>query len=515
MTGAETLVETLLNSGVSVCFANPGTSEMHFVAALDSHPEMRAILCTFEGGASGAADGYARMTGQPACTLLHLGPGFGNAWSNLHNARKGHSSVVNIVGDHATYHLKYDAPLTSDLDGVAGSVSHWLRRAGDADAVGEDAAAAVRAARSHGGQIATLVLPADASWSETASRPEIAAEPPARYRPLAARVAAAAEALARPGSALLLDGGGVCGPGAELAGRIAARTGCRLIAPYFAARIAAGAGSTRMGIVPYPLPEAMAFFSGLERIVCLGAGAPVAFFAYPGQPSSPAPADCAIDTLCPPEWDVDWTLGELARLVGVDGSETVEVVERVVPEPASGRLTPDGIGRALARHLPEGAIVANEAITAGVGIAPHLFAAAAHDRLNNTGGSIGLCLPAAMGAAVACPDRSVFALSGDGSALYQVQSLWTMAREELDVTVIIMANRSYQILHGELAAMGHLQAGRNAMRVFDLVEPTVDWVSVARGFGVAGARAETAEAFSEALDVAADTKGPFLIEAVI
>lgn len=515
MTGADTLVETLLNSGVNVCFANPGTSEMHFVAALDTHPEMRAVLCTFEGGASGAADGYARMTGRPACTLLHLGPGFGNAWSNLHNARKARSPVVNIVGDHAGYHLKYDAPLTSDLQGVAGSVSHWLRWAEDANSVAADTAAAVRAAKAQGGQIATLVLPADASWSETEAPPAVAAAPPARHRPEVARTAAAAEALSRPGSALMLGASAVFGPGAELAGRIAARTGCRLIALNFSARIAAGAGSVRMEVLPYHVAEMVSFLGGLEQMVCLGAAAPVAFFAYPDQPSSPVPPGCAVDTLCPPEWDVDWTLEELARQVGVDGSETVERVARVVPEPATGRLTPDGVGRALARHLPEGAIVVNQAVTAGAGIAPHLFAAAPHDRLNGTGGSIGECLPAATGAAVACPDRPVFALSGDGSALYQPQVMWTMAREKLDVTVIVLANRTYQILYGELAAMGHGKAGRNAMRVFDLMDPETDWVALAKGFGVPGVRAETAEAFGKAMERAAATEGPFLIEAVI
>ncbi|WP_420411383.1 acetolactate synthase large subunit [Roseibium sp.] len=513
MNGAEALVETLLASGVSVCFANPGTSEMHFVAALDTHPEMHCILCLFEGGVTGAADGYARMSGNVAGTLLHLGPGFGNGWANLHNARKGRSGVVNIVGDHAGYHLKHDAPLRSDLDGVAGSVSHWMQRPTDSLMVASAGAEAIRQARS--GQIATVILQADCAWGDSGTGPEQARKPAPKHRPDSDRVAAAAQALTQPGAALMVSGPAVFGKGAELAGQIAARTGCRLLAPYFAPRIALGDGAVAFDILPYGTDVSVDFLSGLSRIVLVGDDTPVNFFAYPGKPSTPEPAGCALDRLCYGDWDVLWTLDALAEAAGVDCSEQVTRIKRKVPETGTGRLTADGIGRNLASALPDGAIVVNEAITAGAGIWPHMNVAAGHDRLNNTGGSIGQCLPNALGAAVACPDRPVFAVSGDGSAMYQLQSLWTAAREKLDITIVIIANRGYQILHGELEAQGAPKPGRNASAMFDIEDPLLDWVSLAAGHGVPGVRADSEEGFAEALEKAANTEGPFLIEAVI
>lgn len=513
MNGAEALVETMLASGVEVCFANPGTSEMHFVAALDTHPDMRCILCLFEGGVTGAADGYARMSGDVAGTLLHLGPGFGNGWSNLHNARKGHSGIVNVVGDHAGYHLKHDAPLQSDLDGVAGSVSHWMRRASDAAMVAQIGADAIQAAR--GGQIATVILQADAAWGDSGAGPVTAPPPVARHRPDAARVAAAARALAEPGAALLPGGPALFGAGADLAGQIAARTGCRLLAPFFAPRIALGEGAVRFEAMFYPADLNAAFLSEVERLVLVGVAPPVNFFAYPGKPSTPEPPGCAIDRLCYGDWDVLWTLQALADAVGVDGSETVARRERATPEVETGPLTAHGIGRCLAGAMPEGAIMVNEAVTAGFGIWPQVDDAAPHDRINNTGGSIGQCLPSALGAAVACPERPVFAVSGDGSAMYQVQCLWTAAREQMDITVIIIANRGYQILHLELAAQGGPKPGRNARAMFDIEDPLLDWVALAAGHGVPGMRVDSEEAFAKALETAAATKGPFLIEAAI
>ena len=496
--GAEVLVETMLASGIGVCFANPGTSEMNFVAALDSHPEMRCVLCLFEGGATGAADGYARMSGEIAATLLHLGPGFANGWSNLHNARKGRSGIFNVVGDHATHHLKYDAPLQADLAGIVASVSHWARRA-DAATVAEDGAAAIRAARSSGGQIATLILPADAAWSETQAEP-ITARPAARlHRPDADRIEAAAAQLASDGAALLLGGRALYGDIAETAGRIAARTGCRLLAPFFASRIARGAGAVAIEQMPYMIDDNTAFLHDVARLVCVGEAAPVTFFAYPGRPSTPDPAGCSIDMLCHGDWDVAGTIEALAQAVGVDGSEVIARIEQDLPENVTGLLTADALGRTLARHIPEGAILVNEALTAGTGIWQHVDKARAHDRINNTGGSIGQCLPNAVGAAVACPDRPVFAVSGDGSAMYQLQSLWTAAREELDMTTIIIANGGYQILYRELAALGVLDPGRNARRMFDIAAPSLDWVALGKGHGVPGVRAATAEAFAEAL----------------
>jgi acetolactate synthase-1/2/3 large subunit len=513
MNGAETLVETMLASGVDTCFANPGTSEMHFVAALDRHPEMRCVLCLFEGGATGAADGYHKMTGNVAGTLLHLGPGFANGWSNMHNARKGRSGMVNVVGDHADYHLKHDAPLQSDLAGVAGSVSHWVRRAESASDLAAAGADAIRNARA--GKIATLILPADCAWSESGTAPLAAGPSPAPHRPDLARIEAAVKALRTPGAALLVGGPALHGPLAETAARIAVRTGARLLAPFFAGRIAYGDGAVAFQQMLYRADLNAQFLSDIARIVCVGEAPPVNFFAYPGQPSTPEAPGCVIDRLSYPDWDTAWTLDRLAEAVGTDGSETIPRIARHVPDLEPGPLTPDGIGRALARHIPENAIMVNEAVTAGFGIWPHVNKAASHDRLNNTGGSIGQCLPAALGAAVACPDRPVYAVSGDGSAMYQLQVLWTMARERLNVTTVIVANRGYQILHHELAAQGAPAPGRNAKAMFDIEDPLLDWVSLAKGHGVPGGVAATEAELAGQLDAAQATEGPYLIEARI
>lgn len=513
MNGAETLVETMLASGVNVCFANPGTSEMHFVAALDTHPDMRCILCLFEGGVTGAADGYARMSGNVAGTLLHLGPGFANGWSNMHNARKGNSGMVNIVGDHAGYHLKHDAPLQADLDGVAGSVSQWTARAREADQVAPLGAEAIRAARN--GEIATLILPADSAWGDSATG-KIAAKPsPRKHVPDAERIAAAAQALCEPGTALLAGGSALYGAGVERAAQIATRTGARLLAPFFAPRIEKGEGAVQVDQMFYPADLNAEFLADFKRIICIGEAAPVNFFAYPGKPSTPEPPGCAVDVLCHPDWDVMGTLDALAKEVCVDGSENIPRIKKSLFELEEGPLTAEGIGRALARATPTGAVMVNEAVTAGFGIWPFVNTAARHDRINNTGGSIGQCLPAALGAAVACPDRPVFAISGDGSAMYQVQSLWTAARERLNITAIIVANRGYQILHHELAAQGAPSPGRNARAMFDIEDPLLDWPALAQGHGVPGVRVDTEVALAQALETAAATEGPFLIEAVI
>lgn len=513
MNGAEALVKTLLASNVSVCFANPGTSEMHFVAALDTHPEMRCILCLFEGGVTGAADGYARMSANVAGTLLHLGPGFGNGWANLHNARKARTGVVNIVGDHAGYHLKHDAPLQADLDGVAGSISHWQRRATDSSMVASIGAEAIRVA--HNDQIATVILQADSAWGDSVSGPAKALPPASKHRPDTPRVQAAVEALKEPGAALLVGGPALFGKGAELAGQIAARTGCRLFAAFFAARIATGTGAVAFETLPYNADLTAEFLVGTTRIVLVGEDPPVNFFAYPDKPSTPEPAGCAIDRLCYGDWDIMWTLETMAAAAGVDGSEDVTRIKSKIPAVESGPLTPEGMGRGLADALPEGAVIVNEAVTSSAGIFSTVNSAAPHDRLNNTGGSIGQCLPNALGASVACPDRRVFAVSGDGSAMYQVQSLWTAAREKMDITFVIIANRGYQILHHELRAQGAPEPGRNARAMFDIENPLLDWVALAAGHGVPALRADSEEDFSDALKKAEATDGPFLIEAAI
>jgi len=509
MNGAESLVATLIGSGVEVCFANPGTSEMHFVAALDQRPEMRCILCLFEGGTSGAADGYYRMSGKVAATLLHLAPGFGNAFANLHNARKAQSGVVNIMGDHASYHLKYESPLKGDTVGISQAVSHWTRVCGDARDVATEGAAAVTAARGMNGQIATLILPANTAW-ETGAAPQMAAAPPALRRPSMAEVRAAAAALRGPGAALVVDGAALYSDLAQVAAKVALSAKCRLLAPFFAARTRRGAGSVAMQRLAYEVDANAEILAKVQTLVLCGAARPTAFFAYPGKPSLNEAPGTRVLTLCGIDMDIGWTLGALLDELGdVDLGEADFVVQDL-PDLPDGALTLDKVGAAIAALMPAEAVVVNEAITSGAPIAAATVGARGHDWLTTMGGAIGACLPTAVGVAVACPGRKVLALSGDGSAMYTLQSLWTMAREGLDVTVVIFANHVYKILHGELAAVGAV-AGRNVARMFDLVEPRLDWVALAQGHGVRGVRCVTTDEFVAAFQRAMTEPGPHLI----
>ncbi len=514
MNGADSLVTTLLAHGVDTVFANPGTSEMHFVGALDAHPAMRCVLCLFEGGASGAADGYFRMTQDVAGTLLHLAPGFGNAFANLHNARKAGSGVLNVVGDHAARHLPYESPLRGDLAGISATVSHWTRVAADAGSVAQDGAAAIRAARSGNGRIATLILPADTAWDpvpEGAAVPPRLA-PPALERPSEAMIAAAADRLRLPGACLMVGGGALHGALRDMAGRIAARTGCRLMADALVGRIAKGAGTARIEQLVYPLGPKMAQLADARSITLLGCDRPVAFFAYPGRPSLPEPPGCTVTDLCRADMDIGWTLAALADAVGVTGAVQPARVALDRPALPDGALTLSAVGQAIAALLPEGAVVCNEALTSGYAVLPPLAGAAPHDMLHVSGGAIGFSLPAAVGAAIGCPGRRVLALTGDGSAMYTLQSLWTMAREGLDVTVVIFANRGYQILRDEMVNVGITAHGRNAAAMMDVDGPLLDWVALARGHGVSACRPDDAGAFAAALRAGLGGRGPSLIE---
>lgn len=511
MNGAESLVKTFLQNGVDTVFANPGTSEMHFVAALDDHPEMRCILCLFEGGTSGSADGYFRMKRDVAATLLHLAPGFGNAFANLHNARKASSGVVNVVGDHATHHLRYESPLKGDLTGISQAISHWTRISPDAKTVAADGAAAIRAARSNNGQVATLILPANTAWDPALGPASYETLPPLT-RPSMAEIEAAARRLTTENAALIVGGEALFGRLQELAGKIAGKTGCRLLADTLIPRISKGAGSAKIEQLVYPITPKIGQMENLASLTLLGTNRPVAFFAYPDKPSVPEPPACTISELCTPEMDIAWTIEALADAVGVSPKTQFQSNALDLPDVASGELTLEKVGQTLAALMPENAVLCNESITSGASIMPPTKTARPHDVLGGTGGAIGYSLPCAVGAAIACPDRKIIALTGDGSAMYTLQSLWTMARESLDVTVIIFANRGYQILRHELTNVGVENYGRNASAMFDIEEPLIDWISLARGHGVSGQKADDMESFCTALKAGLQSDGPYLIE---
>lgn len=521
MNGADSLCETLLANGVNVCFANPGTSEMHFVSALDRQPAMRCILGLFEGVVTGAADGYARMAQRPAATLLHLGPGLTNGLANIHNAKRAGSPMVNIVGDHASYHLAYDAPLTSDIEALARPMSHWVHRTANAGAVAQDASEAIRVARAAGGQIATLVLPADAAWSALpaghAAPPPVA--PPVLAQPDMPAVRAAATALREAGSGalLLLGGAALQGRALELAGQIARATGARLMSETSCQRIERGRGRTPLARVPYPVDHALAALREVRTLVLVGAQAPVAFFAYPGKPSTLAPAGCRCLTLASRQQDLLAGLALLAEVLGLSASSPLlRGPEGPAEHPTSGPLTGAAVSRILAAYLPEQAIVCDEGVTQGRDFPAASLGAAPHDYLQLTGGAIGIGLPLAVGAAIACPDRKVISLQADGSAMYTLQALWTQAREALNCLTIILSNRSYAILHGEMAHVGgSLVPGGNAQRMLDLDRPDLDWAAMARGMGVEAVRVDSVPAFIAQLQAGLRAQGPYLIEAML
>lgn len=514
MNGAESLVRTLVAGDVNVCFTNPGTSEMHFVAALDRVDGMRCVLGLFEGIVTGAADGYYRMAGKPASTLLHLGPGLANGLANLHNAKKAHSGIVNIVGQHATYHIEYNAPLTSDIEGLARPMSAWVRTSPDSKSIARDGAAAIAAARSHPGQIATLILPADTAWNEAdgiAQVPEDSQR--ASYSPQAVDEAAR---VLRSGeqTLLLLTGKALTDEGLALAARIAGKTGCKVMGQTYNPRMARGRGRFSIDRIPYVIEQALPILKDFRHIVLVETNDPVAFFAYPNKPSLLKPEGCEVHRMTAAGENSVGALHALADALGAKATDAQpqKLAELVKP---TGALTHASIAQAIALAIPENAIVVDESITTGRGFFPPTAAAAPHDWLQNMGGSIGFSTPVATGAAVACPDRKVICMVGDGSAMYTLQSLWTQAREGLDVTTIVFANRTYQILKGEFAGVDAGEPGRKALDMLNIDNPALDWVSLAKGMGVQAQSVTTAEDFSKALTNSVREKGPRLIEVVM
>lgn len=516
MNGAQALMRTLVNAGVDVCFTNPGTSEMHFVAALDSAPEMRAVLCLFEGVATGAADGYARMAGKPAATLLHLGCGLGNGLANLHNARKGKVPVVNIVGDHATYHVPYDAQLQSDIETVARNVSPGFVRTSKSTAeLSRDAVDAVKAARGLPGQVATLILPADVSWGD-GGVPEPAPEPtpaPVAQKKVIAGIARILEVGGR--NALLLGATALREPALLAAARIATKTGAKLFAEVFPTRLERGAGLPPVERIAYLAELSSVQLKDIDNLILVDAKAPVSFFAYPGKKSYLVPDTCKVHTLATEAEDAAGSLDRLAEAVQGQAAKVVVQAHSRPSRPRGSKLTAEKVCKAVGHLLPENAIVIDEAITSGLMLSKFTAGAPRHDLITLTGGAIGQSLPNAIGAAIACPARPVLALIGDGTAMYTLQALWTLARERLNVTAIIFNNASYSVLNVELERVGAAGAGRKAREQLSLEQPVLNFAQLAQGMGVNSVRTSTVDQFVGALENALAAPGPHLIEAMV
>jgi acetolactate synthase I/II/III large subunit len=520
MTGADALVRTLAECGVEICFANPGTSEMHLVTALDKEARIKSVLCLFEGVAAGAADGYARIAGKPAMTLLHLGPGYLNAGACLHNSKRAYSPAVHVVGEHATYHRGFDAPLSSDIAALVAPLARHVGVAETAADCGPAAAAAFVASfgASEGAGPpgnAFVLLPADAAWLEGGVAAPAPARPTLMHPPAPEMVRAAAAAFkAAKRPALLVAGTALSPAGLAFCAQLQA-AGVGVFAATFPALHARGAGRHAIPKLPYFAEMAVDALAGFDLVMAVGCTPPVAFFAYPGKPSVLTPEGAQSFAFGGAELDSLAALQALAQEAGLALPPAQPAPALASPARPEGPLHPGAIGLSLARHLPAQAIICDEAITAGAAAYGLTEQAAPHDWLCLTGGAIGHGAPMAVGAALAAPDRKVIALIGDGSAMYTIQALWTMAREKLDVTIVIFANRSYRILTVELARTGAGQPGPAAASMLALDNPVLDFVSLARGMGVEAARCETAQDFDASLARAIGQKGPVLLEAVI
>ena len=515
MNGAEQLMRALADNGVTACFANPGTTEMQLVAALDSERRIRPVLGLFEGVVTGAADGFGRMAEAPAATILHLGPGLANGLANLHNARRAHTPIVNLVGDHATWHRDADAPLTSDIESLARPMSVWVHTSEHATDLAADGARAISAAMEPPGGPATLILPQDAAWGDVDDRPSPPSEFGTRVLVSPSVIEDVAALLRTHGrdAVLLLGAPAMRRDGLLAASRVAAATGCTVFTQGMPARAERGGGLPSFPSIPYFPEQAVEALAPSRLMVLVGATDPVAFFGYQGQPSHPRPDSCELVNMASPAEDAAHALDALASALEAPAAVAPDVPAPVVPSGAS--LGQTELGAAIAALQPEGSIVVDEAITSGLGYALAAVGAPIHDVLALTGGAIGQGLPVAVGAAVACPDRRVIALQADGSGMYTLQALWTMARESLDVTVVLLSNRSYRILQVELMRAGVGEPGPGAVGLTDLSRPELDWVALATGMGVEARRAATADQLVDALRISFATSGPTLVEVVL
>lgn len=518
MNGADRLCDTLLVNDVDVCFANPGTSEMHFVAALDRKPQMRCVLGLFEGVVTGAADGYARMADKPAATLLHCGPGMANALANMHNARRAWTPMINVVGDHATYHLQHDAPLTSDIESLARPMSQFVRRIASAEDVGPAISEAYAASLSLPG-VTTVILPADCAWGSVEPAELKRTPVPAPKQVDAAQIREVAGLLRKHGSraAIMLTGSALREGPMDMAARVCASTGAQICAQMSNGRIERGAGRVAIPKVYYPIDMALQQLANIDLLVLIGAQVPIGFFAYPGKPGRLVHENCRVEQLAVPGDDLPGTIEALADELSARATPPAFIAAPQTADSAlpTGTLDADKVCAIVARLLPENAVICDESVSSGRSFYYDCHGAPQHDYIQLTGGSIGEGIPLCVGAAVACPDRKVIGMQADGSGMYTVQGLWTQARENLDVVTVVFANRTYAILHSEMRNVGVNDFGRNAKLMLNLDEPALDWVSMANGMGVEAGRATTAEEFARLFKGALGRKGPFLIEAVI
>jgi acetolactate synthase-1/2/3 large subunit len=359
-----------------------------------------------------------------------------------------------------------------------------------------------------------LILPGDVSWQEAAA--SVPPRPAAKKRkaPDAARVEHVAQVLRSSEPAMiLLANKATRGEALEKAGKVAAATGARLGSQFFTARIERGAGRVPIERIPYAVAQAQIFLKAIRHIITVETREPVAFFAYPDKPSLMKPEGTLVHPFVEADEDSALAFDMLLQALGATGAVPLRQPRIETPVPG-GALNPTSIAHALAAALPEHCILVDESLTTGRESMGLTLGALPHDLINNMGGSIGYGTPVATGAALACPDRRVFCMVGDGSAMYTIQSLWTQARENLNVTTIIFANNSYAILKAEYANMGAGTGvpGERALSMIDIDRPRIDWLAMAKSMGVPGVAVDTAETFHKAMVHSTREPGPCLIE---
>lgn len=515
MNGAEALIQTAVDCGIDLCFANPGTTELPLVGALDRVAGIKGFLGVFEGVCTGAADGFGRMAERPAMTLLHLGPGFANGIANLHNARRAHSPIVNIIGEHATWHRPVDPPLAMDIEGLAGTVSDWVRTTASSQELPGDMTKAVRAAS--GGGVATLIVPHDYQLGAcTAQAPPLAGTEFAPIDP--AEIETAAKLLrTKKKTALILGNRGLRAEGLAVAARIRGMIGCDLVAETFFPRMEGGGGLPMVPLIPYVPELAQAMLAEYEGVVLAGAKDPVTFFGYPDVPSRILKDNHEMSAIGTGGQDIVEALSALAdSLKGKGrGGEADHTAQPSRPPIPDGSLKPAAVCQTLAALQPEGAIIVDEGLTTSARYYSMTGGLPSHTILRITGGAIGYGMPCAVGAALACPERPVINFQADGSALYTVQALWSQAREGLNITTLICSNRSYRTLVGELRRAGVEKLGKNAQALVSLTDPPIDWISVSQGFGIPAVSVTDVAALADALKRSLAEPGPSLIEMVL
>ena len=516
MNGAELLLKTAVKAGIDICFTNPGTTEMPLVCAFDSVSGIRPVLGLFEGCCTGAADGYGRMADKPAMTLLHLGPGMGNGIANLHNARRARTPVLNVIGEHATWHRSADAPLTMDIATLAETVSGWQRTITAAQNLSRDIADAVSQASQ--GMVATLIVPSDVQWSGSTSNRIHSSKTSAGTIDKGSIERAADLLRTDQKVAILLGGRALRKTGLAAASRIKAKTGCDLLSERTPARMERGAGIPAPEFIPYFPRQALDLLSKYQTVVLAGAAEPVTFFGWQGYASRLLNADQNICELKASDKNLPQALENLAEALEAPGNiDAADAGLTTVERPAipRGKLTAQNACVVLAALQPEHAVIVNESITSGAAYFPLGPGLPPHTLLMLPGGAIGFGMPCAVGAAIACPSRPVINFQADGSGMYTLQALWMQARESLDITTLICSNRRYQILNIEFARAGIATPGQHARSLTDLTNPTIDWVQISKGLGVPAVAVESCEALARELKKALGEAGPHLIEMVL